>query len=293
MNNPDSILQTLAKSPLYQTYEKAFGDATGLPLTLRTPHAWEVAHARNPHRNAFCSLMSRQSRTCAACLRVQQELSEKAQTEPYTTTCFAGLCDTAVPVRLGEQVLGYLQTGQVLLKKPSEAQFGRLEEQLNEWKVPHSPEEMRAAWLESPVLSKKEYDAAVGLVKVFADHLSIACNQLAIRQENSEPPAIKRARAFIQEHLGERLSLSMVAGALHMSTFYFCKMFRKSTGLNFTDYVARERIERAKNLLLNPNLRVSEIAYEVGFQSLTHFNRVFRRIVGRTPTEFRGRNVTG
>ena len=59
------------------------------------------------------------------------------------------------------------------------------------------------------------------------------------------------------------------------------------------DYVARERIERAKNLLLNPNLRVSEIAYEVGFQSLTHFNRVFRRIVGRTPTEFRGRNVTG
>jgi AraC-like DNA-binding protein len=49
------------------------------------------------------------------------------------------------------------------------------------------------------------------------------------------------------------------------------------------------RTERAKNLLLNPNLRVSEIAYEVGFQSLTHFNRVFKRILGRSPTEFRER----
>ena len=47
------------------------------------------------------------------------------------------------------------------------------------------------------------------------------------------------------------------------------------------------RIEKSKNLLLNPNLRVSEIAYEVGFQSLTHFNRVFLRIVGRSPTAFR------
>ena len=45
-------------------------------------------------------------------------------------------------------------------------------------------------------------------------------------------------------------------------------MFKKVTGLNFTDYVSRIRIEKAKNLLLNPNLRISEIAYEVGFQSL-------------------------
>jgi AraC-like DNA-binding protein len=47
------------------------------------------------------------------------------------------------------------------------------------------------------------------------------------------------------------------------------------------------RIEKAKNLLLNPNLRISEIAYEVGFQSLTHFNRVFKRLMGDSPTDYR------
>ena len=66
-------------------------------------------------------------------------------------------------------------------------------------------------------------------------------------------------------------------------------MFKKATGINFTEYVSRTRTEKAKNLLLNPNLRVSEIAYEVGFQSLTHFNRIFKKLVGQSPTEYRSR----
>ena len=57
--------------------------------------------------------------------------------------------------------------------------------------------------------------------------------------------------------------------------------------MNFTEYVSRVRIENAKNLLLNPNLRISEIAYQVGFQSLTHFNRVFKKVAGESPTEYR------
>jgi AraC-like DNA-binding protein len=74
---------------------------------------------------------------------------------------------------------------------------------------------------------------------------------------------------------------------MHVSTFYFCKMFKKATGLTFTDYLSRVRVEKAKALLLNPHLRISEIAYDVGFQSLTHFNRMFRKIVGLSPTVYR------
>jgi YesN/AraC family two-component response regulator len=66
-------------------------------------------------------------------------------------------------------------------------------------------------------------------------------------------------------------------------------MFKKATGLTFTDYLGRVRVEKAKNLLLNPHLRVSEIAYTVGFQSLTHFNRIFRKVAGEAPTDFRER----
>jgi len=73
-----------------------------------------------------------------------------------------------------------------------------------------------------------------------------------------------------------------------MSAFYFCKVFKTATGLTFTNYVARARIERTKQLLLNPHMRISEAAYEAGFQSLSQFNRVFRRVAGESPSTYRG-----
>jgi AraC-like DNA-binding protein len=62
--------------------------------------------------------------------------------------------------------------------------------------------------------------------------------------------------------------------------------------LRFTDYVGRVRLEDAKTQLLNPSRRISEIAYDVGFQSLTQFNRIFKRVFGQSPTEFRAHMVS-
>jgi len=138
------------------------------------------------------------------------------------------------------------------------------------------------------VLNSRQHESVVKLLAIFAQHLSMVSNQVVVQQENTEPPVIARAKQFINEHQTEDLSLGQVAKAVSMSTFYFCKMFKKITGINFTDYLSRVRIEKAKNLLLNPNLRISEIAYEVGFQSLTHFNRVFKKITGQSPTQYRG-----
>ena len=132
----------------------------------------------------------------------------------------------------------------------------------------------------------------VSLLTIFAEHLSLVANRVAVGQKNSEPAMITRAKDYIKTNQGEDLSLGQVAKAVNTSTFYFCKMFKKATGLNFTEYLSRVRVEKAKNLLLNPNLRVSEIAFEVGFQSLTHFNRVFKKIAGESPSEFREHLVT-
>ena len=197
------------------------------------------------------------------------------------------MSDTAVPVRLGENLIGFLQTGQVFRRKPSEAQFTRVSRQLTEWGLEAGNNEVRDAYFSTRVLTRRQHDAMVMLLKIFAMHLSSVSNQVLVRQENSEPPMITRARDFISKNQGEALSLGQVARAVNTSTFYFCKMFKKATGLNFTDYVSRTRIEKAKNLLLNPNLRVSEIAFEVGFQSLTHFNRVFKKLSGESPTTYR------
>jgi len=147
--------------------------------------------------------------------------------------------------------------------------------------------ELRAAYFDTRVLSARQHESTVKLLTIFAEHLSMVSNQIVVREQNAEPPVIARAKQFIADHQTEELSLDQVAKSVNTSKFYFCKIFKKATGINFTDYVSRIRTERAKNLMLNPNLRVSEIAYEVGFQSLTHFNRVFKRILGRSPTDYR------
>jgi AraC-like DNA-binding protein len=136
-------------------------------------------------------------------------------------------------------------------------------------------------------MPEKQRESATTLLKIFAQHLSMLSNQVVVKQENAEPPVITKAKAYIEEHQAEDLSLGQVAKAVATSSFYFCKIFKKMTGINFTEYLSRVRIEKSKNLLLNPNLRVSEIAYEVGFQSLTHFNRVFKRVLGQSPTDYR------
>jgi len=284
-NPEERLLAQLSRSKIYQDYERAFSEATQMPLSLRPVDIWNTAHRGKKFENPFCALIAQSGRSCAACLDVQHQVTvgEGAR----TLSCFAGLSDSAVPVHLGLKTIGYLQTGQVLLRAPNKAQFQRIARQLLDWGATIDTEQLEEAYFQTHVLTTSQYQAMVKLLEIFAQHLSALSNQIALQEANAEPPIIHRAKEFIEKHKSDPLSLSEVARALNVSTFYFCKLFKKATGINFTEYLSRVRIEKAKNLLLNPNLRVSEIAYEVGFQSLTHFNRVFLRIVGRSPTAYR------
>jgi AraC-like DNA-binding protein len=135
--------------------------------------------------------------------------------------------------------------------------------------------------------------AAASLMEVFAQHLELISDQAAFQARNGEPALIQRAKAYIQANYATELSLSGTASSLNVSRFYLCKLFRKSTGSTFSRYVSAVRIERARRLLANRSLRVSEIAFDVGFQSLTHFNREFRNAIGHSPTEYRKRATMG
>jgi AraC-like DNA-binding protein len=287
MNNGKSLIEGLTQSKIYQDYERAFTEATGLPLALRPVESWQLPHHGKRAENRFCALMAGKSKACSACLQVQEELAQGATQQPHTVICAAGLSDTAVPVRMGDQLIGFLHTGQVFRRKPTEAQFKRTAELASQWGVSAPGEDLKKAYFETRVVPVRQHESVIKLLSLFAEHLSIISNQLFVQSANAEPPMITRAKEFIREHQTDDLSLEQVAKAVNTSTFYFCKRFKGATGLTFTDYLSRLRIEKAKNLLLNPNLRVSEIAYEVGFQSLTHFNRVFLKIAGQAPTQYR------
>jgi AraC-like DNA-binding protein/ligand-binding sensor protein len=273
------LIEQLTRSQIYQDYERAFSQSTGLPLKLRTAEVWQLVNQASKYENPFCTLMAGQSRSCAACLEVQQKIVESPKPGAKTVTCFAGMCDTAVPVQAGEKLIGFLQTGQVFLKPPTKTQFARTTKQLLEWGLKVNMKQLEEAYFHTRVLTPKQYDSMVSLLNIFGQHLSFVCHQILVQPQHAEPLAVSRARQFIQDHQSDDLSLTQVAQAVNTSTFYFCKLFKRATGLNFTEYLSQVRVEKAKNLLPN--------AYEIGFQSLTHFNRVFKRITGQSPTEYR------
>ncbi|HMP83675.1 MAG TPA: helix-turn-helix domain-containing protein [Verrucomicrobiota bacterium] len=286
-----ALIDAMVHSKVYQEYERAFTETTGLPVALHPVETWQLPHHGRRKENAFCALLAQKSRACAACLQLQERLCEEACHEAKTLFCPAGLSDTAVPVRLGDRLIGFLHTGQLFRRKPTATQFDRTARLAEEWGVEADRESLRRAYFATKIVPPKQHESVVKLLTIFAQHLGMLSNQIYVQQENSEPPVITKAKEYIHEHQAEKLPLRQVAKAVNTSAFYFCKLFKKITGINYTDYLSRVRIEKSKNLLLNPNLRVSEIAFEVGFQSLTHFNRVFKRILGQSPTEYRAQLV--
>lgn len=287
MNENTALVANLAKSDLYREYGSAYNEATGLPLAIRPLEYWQVPLHHQKKENSFCALMAARSGTCAACLQTQERLTRSAMEAPATTVCVRGLSEAAAPIRLGEQTIGFLQTGQVMRSKPTASQFAKVLRQVRETGVETEESILREAYFKTPVVSQKRLDSAAQLLGIFAQHLALKGNEITLRAAGTEPPLVTKAKAYIRDHQEGPLSLEEVAKAVHTSKFNFCKIFKKATGLTFTDYLARVRTEKAKKLLADLNRRISEIAYDVGFQSLTHFNRIFRTLTGLSPTAYR------
>jgi AraC-like DNA-binding protein len=284
-----ALVAQLKRAQVFRDYEHAFRETTGLPIALRPIEAFDLPHHGDPKEGPFCALMAQSNRSCAACLQLQKRVEEEARLEPKTLKCFAGLCDSAVPVRVGENVIAFLQTGQILLHAPRKSEFTRATRDVLQFGTHVDLKRLEEAYFQTRVITRKQYESILRLLTIFAQHLSALSNQLMVSGAAAELPAISKARVFIAERHADELSLGEVAQAVNMSAFYFCKTFKKATGMTFTDYLARVRVEKVKNILLNPHKRVSEAAYEAGFQSLSQFNRVFRRIAGESPSTYRDR----
>src|SRR5947209_7377994 len=123
MNTNLELIETLIESDTYKDYERAYTEATGLPVALRPVETWQLPMHGKRKENPFCSLVASTSRSCAACLQMQEKLCQNAKESPAAMKCSYGLIEAAVPVRVGNETVGFLQTGQLMRKSPTEAQF--------------------------------------------------------------------------------------------------------------------------------------------------------------------------
>ncbi len=124
------------------------------------------------------------------------------------------------------------------------------------------------------------------LLELLEEFVRIVLSQQKKSDSGSTREIMQQAVNFVDQYYYEELSLSALSEKFGIDSSYFSKMFKAQTGENLMLYIAHKRIERAKQLMKQGNTNLTEIAYLVGYDDYTYFNRVFRKCEGMSPRDF-------
>ncbi|MEI8311307.1 MAG: helix-turn-helix domain-containing protein [Verrucomicrobiota bacterium] len=263
---------------LFQQFQAAFGKITGLPLDMLSPGEFRIPDGAPD----FCKIMGLTRQSCDACIETHGLLQASSSDRTQSHECFAGLTSSSVPVHVRGKVVAYLHTGHVFLGRNSKSGWEKLRKFLARQGL--DAETCEQALVAAKATDPAHYRSALHLLEIFARQLSDSLP--GIEAANSYP-AVEKALRMVREDLEHDWTLSKAAAKAKMNPSYFSDTFRKSTGETFTACLARLRTERARRLLESTRLGISEAAFASGFRSISQFNRVFKKLTGISPGQFR------
>lgn len=278
--------------PDLKQYMDAFRKATGLPFLKLVPpnhHQPYVQSEKESEVNPLCYLVRNSQTGCQDCLENQRSLlqSTGGDGEIRHVNCSVGLTEFAIPVMEGKRHVATLVSGQIFVQQPTERDFERVAKRLSTGKEKRWLAKARKAFFATPVISTDRIEAIIRLLNDFAEHIPEDARRHEMTSAPTEHQAVRSAKQFIETSAGDSVTFEQVLHHVHVSRFHFCKIFKKSTGLTLTEYMTKFRLTKAKTLLLDSSLRISEVVFAAGFGSVSQFNSVFRRLEGMSPTEYR------
>lgn len=146
------------------------------------------------------------------------------------------------------------------------------------------------------IKNKNNFESLMGLIEI----LQILANSTEVKELNNEDTRIKwflndKIRMgtiynYIHENYDKKPNVNVIAKTVSLSTPAFCRYFKKQTNMTFTDFVNNYRINLARIFLLK-NYSVTEVCFQVGFESLSYFNKLFKQHIGETPSEFKKKHL--
>jgi len=152
-----------------------------------------------------------------------------------------------VPVVIGGRHVATLMSGQVFRREPTQRDFLMVARMLKGERNGDWEKKARKAYFETPVITTDRFQAIVQLLNVFAQYLADYASRHAIAFSADEPNAVASAKQFVQSHVEEPITLTQVVQHVHVSRFYFCKLFKKVTGMTLTEYISRVRHRKSQD----------------------------------------------
>ena len=238
----------------------------------------------------FCTLVNSTHLGRLACERDDQKAASTCLQGGgcLSRRCHLGLTDITIPIAVHDKAVGLLCTGQLLYRKPTPQDFQKIQKRLADLGVDVAM--AREAYLNLPVLEKRRVTAIIDLMQMVAE--LIANQKLQTLKTAVLHHPLSKALDFIEAHYAEPLTLPQVAMEAGLSVSRLAHVFKAQVGMSVTAYLNKVRVNAARDCLTNSSMRVSEIAFKVGFGNLSHFNHVFRQATGLSPTEYRQQHTS-
>lgn len=200
--------------------------------------------------------------------------------KPYRYQCHAGLTEMVTPVINRDMVIGYFMIGQFI---PAEAQEQAWENVCLccrdfSSRLP----ERELFYQEVKALTQKEIQAWTDILQAYTSYLWVNRCLLPKAEESFEC-----IRQDIREHIEEPLSAQSIGQRLHIPKNRMYETVKRNTGLTLSEYIRSVRMELARELLLNTDLTIAEIAEKTGVPDFSYFTKLFRQYTEKTPSTFR------
>jgi AraC-like DNA-binding protein len=285
----EPVYRALAESRIVQDYQAAFEGLTGINVSLVSINQETPGSSFPGKPNPICAQVAKSVSTCKLCwegkIGAQPQSGKKSATRP--PDCLVDRKVALVPVSVGGKHVATLLARCATGGKPEKVEFSSLVRMVVDYGVNVDLLDLREEYLHAKVLPEKKFSSVVRLLTVFARHLSEFGSHWMLEQQSRDPLSVAQAKEFVQSNSTGEITLQQAANHVHLSAGHFCSTFRKHTGITFTEYVSRVRVEKAKTLLADATRRITDVAFDSGYESIPHFNRVFKRYAGMSPSQFR------
>jgi len=204
---------------------------------------------------------------------------------PQRVRCPLNFLLLSMPIQAKGNCLGQIEFGPLMVEPADQAEFARSLDRLG---IPRSlwPRLQSALRVHGAIHD----EASEGVLSLLQRVATVVADELlrSVSDDAAQmPSAVVEARRFAEQHLGGKIVLADVARHVALSADHFSRLFRSALGMPFGEYVNRCRVAHAQRLLAGSARRVAEVSFACGFESVPHFNRVFRRITGASPTRYR------
>ena len=245
------------------------------------------------HRSEFCTVIRTAKDGQDACnLSDVQEATAEAtrRGEPLLHTCHGGLVEVVMPVVYRGQNVATVFCGQAVLENAPATDDTWLARRARGLGV--DPGALIAARDKLPHISQKKLVEIGKLLFHALSHLAETEGRAALDRALAleRDKHVRESLAYVEQHFREPMGIRELSQHVHLTPAYLSRLFHRAMGMTFLDYLTQRRIAEAKELLQNTSMKMSGIAFEVGYSHQSYFGRKFRQFTGMSPLQFRMAN---